>query len=143
LIHFQGLVWAGLLPRPLLFPKNCFYTLLEEFYFHDKSNVHIVYYREIEHAKKRYPGHRSTLSYTSPFQIFRNYFYYELDCFADVIVEVPLGENSAQIIKQTGKRPSQLIYYGHSLFVVMGFFVLVWLSPWISIAWILVNYWLH
>jgi len=112
-----GLVFSGLLTRPRIFPKGVWYDLLEHFLQEDPNNVHVVYYKEVEHAHKIYPGYHTTNTISSPLQIVRNLRYYNMEKYADVIVHVPHHVQIAMLKKGQGKRPSMWLYLQHSCFV--------------------------
>lgn len=117
----NGLVWCSILPRKHMFPKDLFISLFEKYSIEQPHNIHVVYYKEVEHARKFYPEWMSTKSLVAPFRFLRNWYYFDLIPFCDIIVEVPKGQTKAIITQQKGKRPgfnfNLLNYSWVSLFV--------------------------
>lgn len=103
-------------------------------------NIHVVSYRRIPHAHHTYARDKKlsrAVSSVTPFSIFRNVSYYNLEKFADVIVEVPEGTVTA-VVRKNRKvlKPSGWRYYKYK-FIILGLVILVAVG---CTIWLLVYY---
>jgi len=126
----NGLVWGSLMPRKHMFPKDLFVSLFEKYHGENPSNIHVVYYKEVEHSKKYYPEWVNTQSIVSPFRFLRSWYYYDLVDFSDIVIEVPKGEKKAIVIKKKGRRPehSRLINYTNYTLIGIVLMYTLWYS---------------
>lgn len=111
----KGLVTAGLMRNPSIWPKS---ILIHMFENQEKlgyggsakpDNVHIVSYRRPRHAQLTYGVDAVPLSAVAPLQSIRSFAYMDLERFADVIVEVPKNDIVAVVRRADSppERPSE------------------------------------
>jgi len=108
----MGLVEAGLITRPSMWPKNVLVNLFERWGLKDPNNVNMVSYRRIPHAKHSYGTDGSVFSGVKPLHPLENLLYFNLERFASIIVEVPEGTTKAKVIKvNSHEEPSWWRYH--------------------------------
>lgn len=91
----RGLAAAKILHLPSFWPKSIWVTLYETYKKRDPSNVHVVSYRRVRHARRTYGTDAEMHGLVAPLRWFKSWKYWELDDFADVSVEVPDGTMTA------------------------------------------------
>jgi len=108
--------------------------LLEKEHAKDPSNVKIVKYHHAEHAKQ-------WMTYVTedgqcvvnPRDLMRNWFYWNLTSYADVIVKVQPGTIKAVITKGQGARPpAWLAYFQYSVIVGISVWLISRIEHWAS-----------
>lgn len=102
----MGLCAAGIMRAPSLWPKKVWIDLFKSARKADPSNVHVVVYRRVAHAALTYgiPGEPAGL--VAPFRWLLHRRYWDLEKFADAIVEVPEGATTAQVRRVERRRPA-------------------------------------
>lgn len=98
----KGLAAAGILEKPTPWPKHILVDLLEKYRALDPDNAHVVSYHRVAHAVQTYGKLAETHGLVAPIHILRNIKYWDLERFADAVVEVPEGSMSAEV-RRTGK----------------------------------------
>jgi hypothetical protein len=125
----KGLLKANLVTKTSMWPKSIWINLFENFHrtaTKEKKNMHVISYRRIKHAKQSYGVDASAWTAVAPLHALRTYLYFDLEKFADFIVEVPRGELSATIRKNKNpKRQSHLRNFLLNSQVFIGASVLV------------------
>ena len=107
-----GLVAAGLLRSPTLWPKNLWVALFERYTKKNPSNVHVVCYRRVKHAVQTYGKAGDVPGLVAPLHWIKTRKYWNLENFADVIVEVPADSTTAEMrlrergVEASSDRPS-------------------------------------
>jgi len=86
--------------------------------------VHVVQYKRVKHARQSYGGPSDPLiSGVAPLHPITNLLYFNLEKFADVIVEVPENSTKAEIrVQENPKRPNWFRYHriGILSFIVLA-----------------------
>eukprot|EP00455_Lapot_gusevi_P018193 TRINITY_DN1987_c0_g1_i6.p1 TRINITY_DN1987_c0_g1~~TRINITY_DN1987_c0_g1_i6.p1 ORF type:complete len:152 (-),score=23.80 TRINITY_DN1987_c0_g1_i6:67-474(-) len=59
--------------------------------------MHVVSYRRVRHAKLSYGIDADSITAVAPLQSIRSLFYWDLERFAHVVVDVPPGTTQAQV----------------------------------------------
>lgn len=88
----QGLKVAGVTTKASLWPKSIFINMFENSHkttVGSPSNMHVVSYRRIKHAHRSYGIDAQPITAVAPLQSARSVMYYDLERFANVVVEVP------------------------------------------------------
>eukprot|EP01102_Stenamoeba_stenopodia_P008919 TRINITY_DN2608_c0_g1_i2.p1 TRINITY_DN2608_c0_g1~~TRINITY_DN2608_c0_g1_i2.p1 ORF type:complete len:329 (-),score=77.38 TRINITY_DN2608_c0_g1_i2:31-1017(-) len=120
----QGLYKANVLTKPSIWPKSIWINMFENYNKTDikeVDNIRVVSYRRAKHAKLSYGINAYPISAVAPLQSIRGLLYYNLERFANVIVEVPEGELSAVVIKQEEpEKPSQLRNIANNGYFIFG-----------------------
>ena len=98
-----GYAVAGILKSPSFWPKNVWVKLYEKYKKIDPDNVHVVSYRHIKQAVQTFSPDVDMNGLVTPFNIAKNIKYWNLERFADLLVEVPRGSITAQIRRVTPK----------------------------------------
>lgn len=98
----KGLAAAGILDKPTPWPKHILVDLLEKYRALDRDNVHVVSYHRVAHAVQTYGKLAETHGFIAPLHVLRNIKYWDLERFADAVVEVPEGSMTAEV-RRTGK----------------------------------------
>lgn len=105
----EGLIRAGVITYRSYWPKAIWINMFENYQhtvIKTRENLKVISYRRIKHAKRAYGQDRSqVITQVAPLQTFRSLTYFNLEKFADQIVEVPEGETQAKIT--TIDRPKQ------------------------------------
>jgi len=104
----EGLMRSGTILNPSIFPKSIFVHIFENAAHsavRSNSNFNVVSYRRIRHANRSYGLDAMGIEAVAPLQTFRSLAYFNLEWFADAIVEVP--ENSTHASIRTIESPSQ------------------------------------
>jgi len=126
----KGLTESGLIRIPTIFPKRIWVTLFERFGIQNPKNVHVVSYRRVKHAHRTYGVPSDPyISGVAPLHPITNLLYFNLEKFADVVVEVPPTTMTATVsVKKDHYKPSWWRYntYGLSFgmlgLLITGFF---------------------
>jgi len=103
----KGLLKAGVVTKSTMWPKSVWINMFENYettQVKRQSNLHVVSYRRIKHAKLSYGVDAIPVTLVAPLQTIRSFLYYDLDSFADVIVEVPDGTIRAVVKKRSNPR---------------------------------------
>lgn len=95
----KGLCEAALLSAPSLWPKLVWIKLYEAFKKRDPANVHVVSYRRIKHAVRTYGRGADPAGLVAPFRWWKARTYWDLERFADAVVEVPEGTMTALVAR--------------------------------------------
>jgi hypothetical protein len=110
-----GLKYAGVITKHSVWPKSIFIDILENYentITKSYQNISIVSYKKMEHSEKDYGLNlNNPIEIVSPLQTFRNLFYWNLDAYAHVIVEVVYPNNHARVtIRHPNivKKPSKI-----------------------------------
>lgn len=87
----KGLKEARVLSSTSMWPKSLWIHLFENtnMFTDKKKNVHVVSYRRIKHATLSYGVDAEAVTAVAPLQSLRSIFYWNLERFANAIVEVP------------------------------------------------------
>ena len=93
----KGLAAAGILEKPTPWPKHILVDLLEKYRALDPDNVHVVSYHRVAHAVQTYGKLAETHGLIAPLHVLRNIKYWNLEKFADAVVEVPEGSMTAEV----------------------------------------------
>ena len=108
----EGLVAAGVSTNVSMWPKSIWVNMFENAYrtsagSHD--NVNVVSYRRVKHAVLSYGTDGDAPEAVAPLQSLRSLAYWNLERFANVIVEVPEGSTKATVTVQANPLgPSRL-----------------------------------
>jgi len=120
----MGMKWAGLIHRSRMFPKAILVDILEDQWFRGKKgrdNVHVVYYDQVlddDHPNRFYQEYTNIRSFVNPLYFTRNFVYWDLKRFADIIVKVPAGSDTAVMEHQPGRAtPPAFLRYSQGIFV--------------------------
>lgn len=97
----QGLRQAGLMKNTSMFPKAIWVDMLEELKLYCQqdricSNVNVVYYKRILHAKRFYGEDADWVGWGRPSDYFKTK-YQNLEQISDAIIFVPPGSKTAEI----------------------------------------------
>lgn len=106
---------ANLVTKRTMWPKSIFIDIFENYEktaIKSYDNITVVSYRQIDFAKTDY-GEKAiaSIELVSPFQTLRNLFYWNLDVYAHVIIDVTYPDNNARITKKHPdliKKPSKV-----------------------------------
>ena len=152
----KGLAFCGLLRRPRIFPKAILIDLLEDEFFHGRTdNINLVVYRQVDHAAKKTdwggPYRYIKSAYVHPLRPIRNVWYGDPEEFADVVVSVPDGTKKAIVTTQTPtKHPKKIFLVISIANAVVPAAIMVGLvdhigpmGPVSAAAWLGLNYWLY
>lgn len=122
-----GLLKAGVVTKRSMWPKSIFIDILENSHrteAKDKANVHVVSYHRIRHAKLSYGVDAKSVDAVAPLQSLRSLFYWNLEKFASVIVDVPRNSTVAQVIKKDPEaEPSILRNLVNKPWITAGFVI--------------------
>merc|ERR1712137_1482657 len=123
----QALVNCGLAHGWSYFPKRCLVDLLEEEHAHAKGNAHVVYYKRVDHAVQHWPNTSVGFCLVSPTQWFRNWYYWDLEPFADIVVSVPPKSTTAEVCHRSDSRRKPLLHGDilHSASIAIGSALLI------------------
>ena len=88
---------TGLPDRPTLWPKLIWARLYERWRKASPENMHVVFYRRIAHARHLDPHNAPSHGLVAPLRLFRALRYWNLERFADAVVEVPDGTTRAVV----------------------------------------------
>eukprot|EP01012_Entosiphon_sulcatum_P011570 TRINITY_DN17073_c0_g1_i1.p1 TRINITY_DN17073_c0_g1~~TRINITY_DN17073_c0_g1_i1.p1 ORF type:complete len:346 (+),score=86.60 TRINITY_DN17073_c0_g1_i1:36-1073(+) len=130
----KGLVSAGLMRLPSMFPKNALIRIFEDELRNNASNVHLVYYAQAEHAVVKYEGWEYVRAHVSFTNLFSGMQYRDLLQYADLIVEIPNG--SIMAVANPGKRKRPIVRIFGTIPYGMNHehHILLW-SLWITLFW--------
>ena len=109
----RGCFLAGLVRRPHIFPKAALVDLVEQLILEEPSDApraEIVYLKQEEEARKARTWQRRTVwrSWVAPLHLLRNLIYWDLEPFADAVVQVHRteeGELRARVEPGRRRRP--------------------------------------
>jgi hypothetical protein len=149
-----GLDFVGLIRRARLFPKAILIDLLEEevLKFRRRKNVNVVYYCEVEHAKKRHKDYRFLKpAMVHPLNPLRNAFYHNMKDFASAVVTVPIGTDRAIVESRVPtRRPRRwlsiitgIVFYLPAAVMVGLVKQIGPLGPTGAAVWLFANWWLY
>ncbi len=118
---------AGLVPKIYVWPKTVFIGMFENYAktnISEQSNMNVVYYSQPTHVKTLAYGVRSNkvlFDGIAPFQTIRNFFYRNLEHFANCKVEITEGTIEAKpwLVPNPAK-PSKLRDSLNSKYVIVG-----------------------
>jgi len=131
----SALLKANLVTKSSMWTKSIWINLFENFHrtaTKDSTNMHVVSYRRIKHAKQSYGVDASAWTSVAPANPLRSLLYFNLETFADFIVEVPNGTIAAVIRKRKNpKRQNKFrnfisnsqIFIVASVAVTLSFFI--------------------
>jgi len=105
--------------------------LFEEHGRKNPDNVHVITYRRVRHAQRAYGTDSRSLSAVAPLNSMANILYFNLERFANVVVEVP--ENCLKAEVRVVDKPARPSWWRHHRFslttvtvasalLLMGFF---------------------
>ena len=94
----RGCFLAGLVRRPHIFPKAALVDLIEQFILEQPSEMpraEVVYVKQEEYSRRARKWQRRTVwrSWTAPLHLLRNFIYWDLEPFADAVVQVQRAED--------------------------------------------------
>jgi hypothetical protein len=127
----KGLEEGRIIKNASMWPKSLWVELFEEHGRNNPDNVHVVTYRQVRHAKRAYGADSRSISAVAPFNSMANILYFNLERFANVVVEVPMNSVRAEVrLVEKPARPSWWRHHRFSLTTVtiasalllMGFF---------------------
>ena len=97
-----GLEFAGLMGYKSMCPKVIWIRLFEMFGQKDPKNVNVVVYKKADHAVHTY-GRKEKMFFnksgTLPLSPLWNWSYFDIDKFANAIVEIPDKTKNAVVVK--------------------------------------------
>jgi hypothetical protein len=112
----RGLKKGRISSHVSMWPKAIWVGLFEDYGTKNPENVHVVCYRRVRHACRSYGDDSETISPIAPIFTWGNFWYLNLERFANIIVEVPAGTTRAEIcVRESPARPSFFKYHRYSL----------------------------
>lgn len=107
----KGLVHAGLLYKPNIWPKSIWIQLFEKEGAKNQKNMHVVVYKNAKKSHRTYGSSNNlpVLRPTTFFNLVHNIAYYDLEQFADVIIKT--DDDTAVIEKQKRNEPNFFRYH--------------------------------
>jgi len=112
----KGLAEGQIIKHASMWPKAVFVELFEKHGSKNPDNVHVVAYRQVWHAKRAYGAGSRSISAVVPLNPMANILYFNLERFANVIVEVPANSMRAEVrVVEKPARPSWWRHHWFSL----------------------------
>ncbi|KAL6075885.1 Transmembrane protein [Balamuthia mandrillaris] len=123
-----GLVEGGLLYRPTMWPKSIWVQLFEtqarcqapscssspssSSSSSSSPNVNVVYFRRVRHVQRTYGSEARAIGAVAPLHSLGNILYFDLERYANAVVDVPEGSTTAQVHRrESPAQPSFLRYH--------------------------------